>query len=116
MWMDEEGRVFASPEFSNMKINGLNQDETALLFCTEDAEGLAEPMMTLMLNANWKDHWTYDANKQCFYSKSIVNTGITTPTLLEAVKVSSDTYNKTEGYTLRIDVLTDAVQTTDRQW
>ena len=116
MWIDESGKILGSPDISDFKEIELNQDETALLFCAVHGGGTVEPMVTLMLNADWKDHWRYDADRHCFYSRSIVNTGITTPTLIEGVKLSSDVYNNTEGLTLRVEVLTDAVQTTDHNW
>lgn len=116
MWYDESGNVTGGIEISDMKITQLSADRKSLQLCTKNAQNEPEPVITLKLNENWESYWTFNSGERCFYSKSLVRSGETTPALLEQVMISSDTYSKTEVCTLRIDVLADAVQKTDNAY
>lgn len=88
----------------------MNSARTALTYSDGDQE------ITLCLGENWEANgWQYsdpkDGGDGCFYYYGQLLTGHLTPKLLEQVTLSEAAFALTKDYTLRIDVIADAVQT-----
>lgn len=68
--------------------------------------------VTFNLAEDWADNWIYAADGY-FYCRSSIAPGASTPTLLESVSVSADTYNNNilSNVNLRVDILADSIQT-----
>ena len=80
-----------------------------------------ETLLILNLDSFWENNWTYVEDEQCFYYSGILQSGSATPALLSGVELPQAVYDETDGYTLHVDVLADAVQQygdakTNRQW
>jgi len=118
MWYDSDNYLCASLNgITDFRTSKLNSTRDALLFCN----GYDETVLTLNLDSYWENSWTYNETEQCFYYSGLLQTGGTTPALLEGIALSEAVYNEAEGYTLHLDVLADAIQQygdakTNRQW
>lgn len=104
MWYDSGGYVCGS--VFDFTAPAWNSSGTALVY----ADG--ERTLTLQMDANWETNgWCYDSDEGWFlYTGALQDDGLT-PQLLAGVVLSEEAYALTESYTLRIDVLADAVQT-----
>lgn len=113
MWYDIDGNVVGgADEFSDFSYIDLVGDE--LQFKKSDN---ATVLLTLKLytdEANpendWDNSWRYNAADQCFYYKGTIKSGDISPTLLAGAQISKDVFESSEGYTLHIEVLADAIQ------
>ncbi|MBQ8927181.1 MAG: hypothetical protein IJ055_02760 [Oscillospiraceae bacterium] len=103
MWYDSEERVCGS--LFRIGTPAMNSEETALVYTDGDIT------ITLGLHEGWKESgWEYRSDG-CFYYTGALLSGKLTPQLLDSVVLNDDAYALTEDYTLRIDVLADAIQT-----
>lgn len=77
--------------------------------------------VTFTLNSDWTSSWIYNSTDGYFYCKSIVGAGDLTPQLLDSISMTKEAYEKiSDGVNLRVDVLSDAIQTeggaVDARW
>lgn len=111
MWYDEKGFVCGAIDgISDYKKISL-EDNKLIYKDSNDNE-----LLTLYLADNWNNSWEFDdqqtyKQQAYFYYKGLIKSDKTTPDLLERVEIPSIVYDAAkEDYTLRIDVLADAVQ------
>ncbi|MBR4628602.1 MAG: hypothetical protein IKO47_13085 [Ruminococcus sp.] len=122
MWYDTDGNVVGgADEFSDFSSFALDNEEqsqaTALLFKNSSGTEL----LKLNLDPNWSDSWSYNTSDQCFYYKAAIKSGDISSTLMTGAQISKAVFDSTEEYTLHIEVLADAIQTSgdpknDRNW
>lgn len=108
MWYDGDGFICAAMgSFTDFQTQTLDTTNDQLLL----QNGKGETVITLQLAAGWRDAWTYEPDDGCFYYGGTIEPNRTTPLLLDEVVLSKAMYDASEGYTLRLEVLADAVQT-----
>lgn len=106
MWYDKDTEGNPSSVCSIFNFNVPVQNGNTLVYTDGDMT------ITLNLNADWKTNgWSYNVEDGCFYYSGTLESGKLTPQLLDNVVLSDSAYALTETYTLRIDVLADAIQT-----
>ena len=114
MWYDSDGFVCGSVTEYKAIVQEGNK-----LVCKDENN---TPLITLHLADNWSNSWTYNLADGCFYYNGLISADKTTPELLKKVEISSAVYDDVkDDYTLRIDVLADAVQRSadakgNREW
>ncbi len=113
-WYDENGNVCGTVfDFSSPVMDA---EQNVLSYTDGDC------IISLKLDDDWQANgWEYQADNGFFCYTGALQTGSLTPTLLERVELNDPAYALTESYTLRLDVLADAIQTsgnarTDRNW
>lgn len=77
--------------------------------------------VTFNLSSDWKSSWIYNSTDGYFYCKNIVSIGDSTSQLLDSISMTKEAYEKiSDGVNLRVDVLSDAIQTeggaVDARW
>ena len=99
-------------EFSDFRYIDLAGDE--LQFKKSDNTTV---LLTLKLYTDeenpendWDNSWRYNAADHCFYYKGTIKSGDISPTLLAGAQISKDVFESSDGYTLHIEVLADAIQ------
>lgn len=106
-WYDSNGNAVANIEgVTDHRYKALNESETAL----EVYNGYGEAVITYLLDPYWKESWSYNDADGCFYYSGLIASGQTTSTLISGVEISPSVYNATDGYTLHVDILADAIQ------
>lgn len=125
MWMDDTGNVCSSlPGLFNYThivltndagdaLNQRTEQAQATVLCFRDS--IDTTLLTLRLADNWHQSWIWNPDDLCFYYKSVLQPGQTTPELLTKAEVPKSVYYAAldNEIKLRLDVLADAVQTTD---
>ena len=105
VWYDGAGNV--SGGVFNTGNCAMNAAQTAIVYRDGDK------IMTLELEDGWQSSgWEYRSDGSFCYSGELGSQKLTPP-LLRRVVLNEGAYEKTEAYTLRIEVLADAVQITD---
>ena len=70
-------------------------------------------IVTFVLNEYWSKYWSFDEDEGCFYYTGTAEPGETASQFIENVEISNNVYEATDGYTLKIDVLADIIQSED---
>ena len=108
MWYDSDGNICGgADDFSDYSKTELENNE--LIF----KNSLNAALLTLKLctEPDWNDGWEYNTTDESFYYKGKIRSGDISKTLLSGVQIPKSVYDSTAEYTLHIEVLADAVQT-----
>ena len=111
MWYDSDGNVcggaddFSDYSKTEQAANELNYKNSL------DITLLTLKLYTDPTNPDWSESWEYDSSDECFYYKGKIKSGDISGTLLSGVQIPESVYDSTAEYTLHIEVLADAVQT-----
>ena len=124
MWYDADGNVCGGvdefSDYSSVELDNATQSQAeALLF--KNSTGTELLKLNLCINPHWSNSWSYSTSDQCFYYKGTIKSGDISSTLLTGAQISKAVFDSSDGYTLHIEVLADAIQQsgdpkTDRNW
>ncbi|MCR5730661.1 MAG: hypothetical protein K6G20_09955 [Ruminococcus sp.] len=111
MWYDSDENIcggadvfsdYSKTELENNELRFKNSFDTTLLTLK---------LYTDSTNPDWSESWEYDPSDECFYYKGKIESGDISETLLSEVQIPKSVYESTTEYTLHIEVLVDAIQT-----
>ncbi|MBQ1519000.1 MAG: hypothetical protein IIZ53_04025 [Ruminococcus sp.] len=104
VWLDSEDNICSVFDFSSYALNG-----DSLVYTDEDKT------LTLELAPDWEaDGWSYKPSDGFFYYTGALDSNKFTSKLLQSVQLNPKAYDElTENYVFRLDVLADAIQTSD---
>lgn len=114
MWYDSDGLLCGN--VFDFRSASLNSGRTALVYADDDKR------IILQLAEGWEENgWIFAEEECCFYYIGMQDAAGMTPELLARVSLNDEAFPLTADYTLEIDVLADAVQTSaeaggDRGW
>ena len=104
MWYDADNNVCAVFNFGSLPAQPERSSDS---FKYKDGE----KEITLNMRSGWDTQgWSYSSADGCFYYTGALDSSKLTAQLLDSVEMNADAYSLTDNYVFRLDVLTDAVQ------
>ena len=111
-WYDSQGRLCGGlGEFSDFGIAD-PPDTAANTQSHRSSQNKAFVLLTYDLAPDWSDHWRYDGDTGFYFYKTPLKKGETTEPLILGVKIPKEVYSNNTDYVLRVDVLSESIQTT----
>ncbi len=110
-WYDSEGRLCAGlGDISDFgKAQPPNAQTNTQQFVSTHNEYMV--ILTYDLAPDWSKYWYYDEKTGFYHYRNVLKKGETTQPLITGAEISSAVYGLSEGYELRLDVISESIQT-----